>query len=147
MTTYSYLQQKNNVVMLDKKENCVKICSKTMSFYQKSASLSASQIAGCQFIKNWLNYEINLTIKSFPQCFIDSEGELLFRMINRMSGMDLVKRFENSSELSSYGLYGYYCECIKILKIQGAFLNQIRPEYLLSYKNYKAYLNSKNRIV
>jgi hypothetical protein len=33
------------------------------------------------------------------------------------------------------------------LKIEGAFLNQIRPEFLLSYKDYKAYLYSKNSIV
>jgi hypothetical protein len=33
------------------------------------------------------------------------------------------------------------------LKIEGAFLNQIRPEFLLSYKNYKAYLYSKNLVV
>ncbi len=42
---------------------------------------------GCEFIKNWMNCEINLSIKKFPECLVESEGELLYRMVNRMSGV------------------------------------------------------------
>jgi hypothetical protein len=60
----------------------------------------------------------------------------------------LVRRFESSSsETFPTNIYSYYSESIRILKMEGAFLNQIRPEFLLSYKDYKAFLSNKNLIV
>lgn len=39
-------------------------------------------------------------------------------------------------------LYNQYCELIKMLKIEGAHLNHIRPEYLLSFSDLNVYLQS-----
>jgi len=44
-------------------------------------------------------------------------------------------------------LYAYYSESIRVLKIEGAFLNQLRPEYLLGFKNYKAFLQNKKQLI
>lgn len=37
-------------------------------------------------------------------------------------------------------MYNQYCELIKILKMEGAQLNHIRPEYLLSLNDLNLYL-------
>jgi hypothetical protein len=55
--------------------------------YEKDGGISAGQFVSCEFIKNWLNYEINLSIKKFPNCIVESEGELMYRMINRISNL------------------------------------------------------------
>lgn len=44
-------------------------------------------------------------------------------------------------------LFDLYSDTIKKLKQEGAFLNQIRPEFLLSYSDYVNYQNHKQRIV
>lgn len=49
-------------------------------------------------------------------------------MVNRMSGLELVRRFEGAtSDYYTTAIHQYYNDCIKILKTEGAFLNQIRP--------------------
>lgn len=58
------------MVYLDKKDSIVKISSKSNTNYEKDGGISAGQTVSCEFIKNWLNYEINLSIKKFPQCII-----------------------------------------------------------------------------
>lgn len=91
MTTYNFLESESNRIVFDKKENSVKMppCQYVAS---ENQSISNRDLAGSEFIKNWLNYEINLGVKSFPQCLIDSEGELFYRMVTRMAGCELVRR-------------------------------------------------------
>ena len=65
-----------------------------------------------------------------------------------MAGCDLIKRFEcNNSDNYGANIHAYYCESIRSLKTEGAFLNQIRPEFLLSFKDYKSYLTNKKLII
>jgi hypothetical protein len=60
--------------------------------------------------------------------------------------MDIIKKYNFNHE-NPLSLYNYYSDNIKILKAEGAFLNQIRPEYLLEFKDYKVYIHSKNGIL
>ena len=40
-------------------------------------------------------------------------------------------------------LFKQYDEMIRVLKIEGALLNHIRPEYLLSYPDYLAWIRNQ----
>lgn len=104
------------------------------------------QSSACVFIEKWLNYEFNLGVNEYPKSIIESEGELLMKMVNRIAGKNLLKKPElsgNKLERIS-GLYNYYCDAIKALKIEGAFLNQIRPDFLLSDSDYIAFGASRD---
>jgi hypothetical protein len=39
-------------------------------------------------------------------------------------------------------VYKQYDEMIRVIKIDGGFLNHIRPEYLMSYTDYLAWLKT-----
>jgi len=46
-----------------------------------------------------------------------------------------MKRIERAEHL-----FKQYDEMVRVLKVEGALLNHIRPEYLLSYPDYLAWL-------
>ena len=144
MTNYSYMEcPQRPPIVLDKKTNTIKLSSLPAHHLEKSSSVSASQLLSCSFIKNWLNFTINLGIHSFPADIISSEGELLHKIINKISGQELLQKYEPESA-RVYALYPYLCDVIKVLKVEGAYLNQIRPEFLLSYADYLVYMHQGN---
>lgn len=84
-------------------------------------------------------------ISSFPDSVIEHNGQELFDLLTFLTGkmnfspratIDAnMKRLERAEHL-----FKQYDELIRVLKIEGALLNHIRPEYLLSYPDYLAWL-------
>lgn len=148
MTAFRFLEVESSSIVVDKKENLVKMVPCQSSALTDNYQLGAKERAECEFIKNWLNWELNMGVKEFPTCLIQSEGELFYRMVTRMANSELIRRFEPSdSQNFSHNIYSYYSESIRVLKMEGAFLNQIRPEFLLPFKDYQVCLASKCMVV
>ena len=103
----------------------------------------------CEVLLRWLNHTaLNLNIQSFPGDFIQNNGIHLFELINFLTGKNLSskakidvkwKRFEKVSALMKQ-----YYELIKFLKESGALLNTIRPQYLLSFLDYNAFIKTQS---
>lgn len=109
MTTYSFLEHEASNIVLDRKDNTVRMLPCQSVCPLGGPSRSGKEVAGCEFVKNWLNYELNIGVEQFPECFVGSEGEFFYRMVTRMSGCELVRRFEgSSSENFSSSIYAYY---------------------------------------
>ena len=68
------------------------------------------------------------------------------KMVNKMSSIEFIKKYHFNHQ-NTLNLYNYYNDNIKILKAEGSFLNQIRPEYLLPFAQYQQYIHSKNGIL
>lgn len=67
-------------------------------------------------------------------------------IIKMTNGRPIVKKpcFTSEGKLSRIlELHNYYSEVIKALQIEGAFLNHIRPEYLLNLSDYLLYMLHK----
>ncbi|EAR97253.2 flagellar associated protein (macronuclear) [Tetrahymena thermophila SB210] len=99
-----------------------------------------------EFIRQWLNYYVLPNqIQSFPETIVDDNGDQLIELVNFCSGKSIsnlkcdlqngMKRAEKSILL-----FKQYDEIIRYLKAEGALLNHIRPQYLLSYNDYHSYI-------
>lgn len=100
----------------------------------------------CDSVCRWINYHVlTQPISSFPDSVIEHNGSEIFELLIFLTGKasfsfratidQNMKRFERA-EL----LFKQYDDMIRVLKIEGALLNHIRPEYLLSYPDYLAWL-------
>ena len=100
-------------------------------------------------ILKWLNsYALNQSIQNFPKDVINNHGSQIFDLISYLTGKSFefkVKILSNDkkSEKMKKTLKQYE-ELIKFLKENGAFLNTIRPYYLLSYVDYLLYVKLQN---
>ena len=83
-------------------------------------------------------------IEEFPRSFIDSDGAQLFEIIAfftpKGSSFPWRCSIKEKNVKKVEALYNQYCELIKMLKTEGAHLNHIRPEYLLSLSDLNTYL-------
>jgi hypothetical protein len=107
----------------------------------------------CEFIKRWLSFNV-LTqgLQSFPATIIEHNGSEIFELISFLTGranfpfranLDGVsKRVDRSARL-----YKQYDDLVRQLKTEGALLNHIRPEFLLSYADFTAYIKQLPRTI
>ncbi|EGR30900.1 hypothetical protein IMG5_121460 [Ichthyophthirius multifiliis] len=97
-------------------------------------------------IKRWLNYQVlQQPIVHFPQSVIQSHGSQIFELMTFLTGKQnfpfkyqsdqMIKRVERIKKV----MHQYEC-LIQQLKIEGAMLNHIRPEFLLVYTDYLIYV-------
>lgn len=102
---------------------------------------------GLEHLARFLNQFLsNTTISKFPDDMITQNGAPLYEFIYFMTGRNppgMIKNIHavNSKELARL-LYKQYEDLITFLKSQGALLNTIRAEYLLSQNDFAKYLKS-----
>jgi len=99
------------------------------------------------YINRYLNSNLlTIPISNFPGSFIENDGGPLFEILSFVSnkGSNFSWKFTgNEKGLPKVKkLYEQYNELIKMLKIEGAHLNHIRPEYLLSFTDLNLYLGN-----
>ncbi|CAD8117028.1 unnamed protein product [Paramecium sonneborni] len=99
-----------------------------------------------EYIIRWLNYHVlTTTITMYPEEVINSNGQQIFELITFLTGKQNFSYKQNvdpnwKKSQRAEALYKQYDEMIRQLKIEGALLNHIRSEYLLSYQDYLAWL-------
>lgn len=103
----------------------------------------------CEVLLRWLNHTaLNLNIQNFPSDFIQYNGAHVFELINFLTGKNLSfkekidSKWKRSDKIAA--LLRQYQQLIKYLKEEGALLNTIRPQYLLSYLDYNAFLKTQS---
>lgn len=101
----------------------------------------------CEFILRWFNLTVlqNSTITNFPADIIAMNGNQIYDLIMYLSGKKAAGNIRNQPGSSSKKdlqrmLLVQYEELINFLKVNGAHLNTVRPEYLLSFSDYNKYL-------
>ncbi len=96
------------------------------------------------YIKRYLNANLLINpITSFPESFIETDGAPLFEILSFLTSKQPKYPWKVGAEkgnLRVRKLYEQYYELIKMLKLEGAQLNHIRPEYLLSLSDLNTYL-------
>ena len=100
----------------------------------------------CEFIKRWLNYNVlTQTVLNFPGSVIENNGVEILELITYLTGRQHLSYKVNMEGVSKrvdrcQKLFKQYDDMIKQLKTEGALLNHIRPEYLLGFNDYTAYI-------
>ena len=102
----------------------------------------------CEYVSRWLNLTAlqNSTIQNFPLDIINGNGQQIYDLILYLSGKKAPGNIKNQSNLANNkkdmlrSLVTQYEELINFLKVNGAHLNTVRPEYLLSYSDYIKFL-------
>jgi hypothetical protein len=101
----------------------------------------------CEYVTRWLNMTVlqNSTVQNFPSDIIQNNGTQVYELIQYLSGKKApgqVKSFGsgNNKKDSLKLLQTQYEELINFLKVNGAHLNTVRPEYLLSLSDYNKFL-------
>jgi hypothetical protein len=102
----------------------------------------------CEYIARWLNLTVlqNSTIQSFPLDIINNNGLQVYDLIHYLSGKKVSKdqgkgvASATNAKDALKNLVAQYEELINYLKVNGAHLNTVRPEYLLSYSDYNKFL-------
>lgn len=90
---------------------------------------------------------LNIPIQSFPNDVITNDGgpifDLIFYLTNRQ--LPLRGKFDQITKKSEKLplLLKQYEELLRYLKENGALLNNIRPQYLLSFSDYHIYIKSQ----
>ena len=101
----------------------------------------------CEHIVKWLNhFALNSTIQNYPNDIITNNGSQLFDLMTYLTGkqlnfkakIDVTMKKTDKMKAS----LKQYEELIAHLKKNGAFLNTIRPYYLLSYHEYTLYVKA-----
>jgi len=101
-----------------------------------------------EFVTRWMNSNVlTSNIQSFPTTIVEHNGHEIFELITFLTGRGSfnfrcsiesnMKRLDRVQKLHTQ-----YSELIKMLKTEGALLNHIRPEFLLSYMDFMAYLKT-----
>ena len=61
-------------------------------YYDSPKQLSGSHTMTCGFIQKWINFQLNMNIKSYPSSMIESDGKEFVKLINRISSKTLIKK-------------------------------------------------------
>ena len=104
----------------------------------------------CDYISRWLNLTVlqNSTLQNYPLDIISSNGSQIYDLILYLSGKKAPGNVKNQANVSTNkkdalkNLLLQYEELINFLKINGAHLNTVRPEYLLSFSDYNKFLKT-----
>lgn len=99
------------------------------------------------YINRYLNANLLTTsIKQFPISVIEADGQQIFQILSFVSNKSTNFPWKytpspNDKPINKVTkLFNQYNELVKMLKIEGAQLNHIRPEYLLSFSDLNVYL-------
>ena len=99
-----------------------------------------------EFLTRWLNHSILGTpINKLPDDIIESHGAQIYELVFNLTGKyppGQVTNFMVPARELTRLLMEQYTELIAYLKLNGAMLNTIRPEYLLSMGEFSRYLKS-----
>lgn len=98
-----------------------------------------------------MNYNVlTQQIQQYPESVIEHSGLEMFELLTFLTGKvnypykanldQNVKKFDRVSLV-----YKQFDEMIRIIKIDGGFLNHIRPEYLMNYSDYLAWLKTLSK--
>lgn len=104
-------------------------------------------------ILKWLNhFALSSTIQSFPEDVIQNHGSQIFELMTYLTNrqVNFKVKVDNNMKRGEkvITIVKQYEEFIKLLMLNGAFLNTIRPWYLLSYTEYLIYVKqNKNEYV
>lgn len=104
----------------------------------------------CDYIRRWFDRNMSATtIENYPQDVITQYGHQIFELITYLSGKrppgqvnskQLSSAIQNNAKDGLKVLLTQYEELINFLKINGAHLNTVRPEYLLHKDEYFKFL-------
>lgn len=99
-----------------------------------------------EFLTRWLNHSVLSTpINKLPDDIIETHGAQVYELVYSLTGKyppGQVTNFAVPARELTKLLMDQYSELIAFLKLNGAMLNTIRPEYLLSMGEYSRYLKS-----
>ena len=102
-----------------------------------------------EYIARWLNLSAlqNTTVQNFPQDLINENGAQVYELISYLSGKKAPGQIKGGGGANAANkkdnlkaLLQQYEELINYLKVNGAHLNTVRPEYLLSFSDYNKFL-------
>ena len=104
----------------------------------------------CEFITRWFTHTMSAhSLQSFPNDVITQNGNQIFDLITYLSGKKPPgQASQKAIAAASHGnakdvlkvLLTQYEELINFLKVNGAHLNTVRPEYLLHKEDYNKFL-------
>ena len=109
------------------------------------APIPLSQLEkSCSFCKGWLNaYVLSTDIESFPGDVVSSNGQQVFEMIaflTKKTPLQMSKIDASAKKMAKIEfMHTQYKNLLHFLKENGAMLNTIRPEYLLSHHDLLAF--------
>jgi hypothetical protein len=124
------------------------VTNKSLLSYLGVAPISPAVLANTiDYINRYLNSNLlTIPINNFPGSFIENDGTSLFEILAFVSSKNTNFNWRyggNEKGLAKVQkLFEQYNELIKMLKIEGAHLNHIRPEYLLSFSDLNLYLGN-----
>lgn len=104
----------------------------------------------CEYVCRWFTQTLSATsMQQFPQDVITQNGHQIFELITYLSGKkppgqatqkQLTVANQNNAKDVLKVMLTQYEELINFLKINGAHLNTVRPEYLLHKDEYSKFL-------
>jgi hypothetical protein len=104
----------------------------------------------CEHVCRWFNASLNTSsMQAFPQDIITQNGGPIYDLITYLSGkrppgQASVKAIAQANQANAKDalkvLLNQYEELINYLKVNGAHLNTVRPEYLLNTSDYTKFL-------
>lgn len=99
-----------------------------------------------EFLARWFNHNtLSSPVNKLPDDFIAAHGAQVYEIIHSLTGKSPPGQVKNHSlparELTKQLLI-QYTELLTYLKTNGALLNTIRPEYLLSLQDFSRYLKT-----
>ena len=100
------------------------------------------QKKNCDYLFRYLDSMFPGLISHFPNSLVENTGEAIYRLINLLTGVDVpgkVSKVDDDTEKGAFQLRNQYAELIRFLQQQGAFLNTVIPEYMMSFIHFKKY--------
>ena len=141
--TSGTLQRKNSAHSL--RSN---VTNKSVLSYLGVSPISPAILSNTiDYINRYLNSNLlTIPIANFPGSFIQNDGAPIFEILGFVTNKSTSFSWKftgNEKGLPKVmKLFQQYNELIKMLKIQGAHLNHIRPQYLLSFTDLNMYLGN-----
>lgn len=104
----------------------------------------------CEYVCRWFNSSLNSnSMQAFPQDLITQNGTQMYDLITYLSGKRppgqasskaLAQANQTNAKDMLKVILSQYEELINYLKVNGAHLNTVRPEYLLNTSDYTKFL-------
>mmetsp|Transcript_43635 Transcript_43635/g.42161 ORF Transcript_43635/g.42161 Transcript_43635/m.42161 type:complete len:195 (+) Transcript_43635:871-1455(+) len=99
----------------------------------------------CEYICRWFNATLHTaSMSNFPNDIIQHNGNQVYELIAYLSGKrppgQMVKQTGTNAKDNLKALLQQYEDMINHLKVNGAHLNTVRPEYLISLSDYNKFL-------
>jgi len=102
----------------------------------------------CKYIKKFLKMmcpNMNSTLKNFPEDLYKDNAEIIYELIYTLTGKPFPQKLikvDDDFNKSVIQIKNQYDTLIRFLQGEGAFLNNIFPEYLMDFQKYKKFLEN-----